>query len=72
MTLPTSSSLTELAEAALRACGAPGLVAAGELAARTPVTGATLGGITATTSVDEAVDRAGSAFQVWRTTPGPL
>jgi len=72
VTLPTPSSLTELAEAALRACGAGGLVAGGELAARTPVTGTTLGGIAATTSVDQAVDRAGDAFRTWRTTPGPL
>jgi len=72
VTLPTSSNLTELADAALQACGAPGLVAGGDHMARTPITGATLGGLGATTSVDEAVDRATSAFRTWRTTPGPL
>jgi aldehyde dehydrogenase (NAD+) len=72
VTLPTSSNLTELADAALQACGAPGLVASGDHSARTPITGATLGGVDATTSVDEAVDRATSAFRTWRTTPGPL
>ena len=72
VTLPSSSTLTDLADAALRACGAPGLTADGPHAARSPITGTTLGGIGATTPVDQTVDRAAGAFQVWRTTPGPL
>ena len=72
VTLPSQTSLTELADAALRACGAPGLSATGATRARTPITGATLGAVATTTSVDQAVDQATTAFQSWRTTPGPL
>jgi aldehyde dehydrogenase (NAD+) len=72
VTLPSQTSLAELADAALRACGAPGLTPGGDHAARSPIIGATLGGVAGTTSVDQAVDRATTAFQSWRTTPGPL
>ncbi|MEP7045435.1 MAG: aldehyde dehydrogenase family protein [Ilumatobacteraceae bacterium] len=72
MTLPTSTSLTDLADAALRACGAPGLDAGGAHAVRSPITGATLGAVAGTASVDRAAQQAASAFQTWRTTPGPL
>ena len=72
VTLPNPTDLTELADAALRACGAAGLTAAGEHVARSPITGTALGGVSGTLSVDTAVDQAGKAFQVWRTTPGPL
>ncbi|MBK5331705.1 MAG: aldehyde dehydrogenase family protein, partial [Ilumatobacteraceae bacterium] len=72
MTLPTQTSLTDLADAALRACGAPGLSSTGEHSARSPITGTSLGGVESTTSVDQAVDQATTAFQSWRTTPGPL
>ena len=57
VTLPTHSTLTDLADAALRACGAPGLGAAGEHAARSPITGTVLGGVDGATSVDDAVAR---------------
>jgi aldehyde dehydrogenase (NAD+) len=72
VTLPTQSSLTDLADAALRACGAPGLVSGGTHTARSPITGQTLGGVGDTASVDQTVDRATAAFHAWRTTPGPL
>ncbi len=72
MTLPNPTDLTDLADAALRACGAAGLTAAGEHVARSPITGTALGGVSGKLSVDTAVDQAGSAFQSWRTTPGPL
>jgi L-aminoadipate-semialdehyde dehydrogenase len=72
VTLPTQTSLTELADAALRACGAPGLTASGTHAARSPITGMTLGGVEDTTPVDKAVELAIDAFRTWRTTPGPL
>ena len=71
MTLPTKTALADLANAALRACGAPSLVDAGEHPARSPITGATLGGIASTVTVDEAVARADAAFRIWRTTPAP-
>jgi aldehyde dehydrogenase (NAD+) len=72
VTLPTQTSLSELADTALRACGAPGLTPGGAHAARSPITGATLGGVEATSSVDQAAAQAGTAFRTWRTTPGPL
>ena len=72
VTIPTQTSLTDLADAALRACGAPGLSAAGAHSARSPIIGTNLGGVESTTSVDQAVDQATTAFQSWRTTPGPL
>jgi aldehyde dehydrogenase (NAD+) len=72
VTLPNPTELTDLADAALRACGALGLSGTGEHAARSPITGTTLGGIADTTPVDQAVEQATAAFQTWRTTPGPL
>ena len=63
VTLPTQTSLTELADAALRACGAPGLDSTGAHEARSPITGATLGGVADTAPVDQAVERATDAFQ---------
>ena len=71
--LPTTDHLTELAHAALRACGGPTLNHAGssDLVARSPITGGLLGGIAARPSVDDAVDRAADVFARWRTTPAP-
>ena len=72
MTLPKQTDLTELADAALRACGAAGLTSSGGHSARSPITGSNIGGIDVGDSVDDAVGRAQEAFQVWRTTPAPL
>ncbi|MEA3185444.1 MAG: aldehyde dehydrogenase [Ilumatobacteraceae bacterium] len=72
VTLPTQHALTDLADAALRACGAPAFTATGQHVARSPINGSTLGSIDGATSVDEAVDRAQTAFRSWRTTPAPL
>ncbi|MEY2401299.1 MAG: aldehyde dehydrogenase, partial [Ilumatobacteraceae bacterium] len=72
VTLPNPTELADLADAALRACGALGLTRSGGHAARSPITGTTLGGIADTTPVDQAVEQATAAFQTWRTTPGPL
>ncbi len=72
VTLPTQHALTDLAAAALRACGAPAFSDSGNQQARSPITGATLGAVDGATSVDEAVERAGTAFKAWRTTPAPL
>ncbi len=72
VTLPTNTSLSELTDAALHACGAPGLSAAGQHTARSPITGIDVGSIASTLDVSTAAERAGAAFLVWRTTPGPL
>jgi len=72
VTLPTGTDLTELADAALRACGAAGLASDGQHAARSPITGTSLGGIGGATPVDEAAARAPAAFHTWRTTPAPV
>jgi aldehyde dehydrogenase (NAD+) len=72
VTLPTQTTLTDLADAALRACGAPSLTDTGQHAARSPITGTVLGGVNGATSVDDAVAHAQIAFRSWRTTPAPL
>jgi aldehyde dehydrogenase (NAD+) len=72
VTLPTQNSLTDLADAALRACGALGFSGSGQHLARSPITGTTLGGVDGATSVDIAAERAAIAFGSWRTTPAPL
>ncbi len=71
MTFPTAADLTALANHALAACGAAPL-GNGPHVARTPITGATLGGIAATVDVDTAVAQATGASAIWRTTPAPL
>ena len=68
--LPTTDHLVALANASLAACGAAPLVAGG-VAARSPITGAALGGIAPGTNVDDAVHRATAAFALWRSTPAP-
>jgi aldehyde dehydrogenase (NAD+) len=70
VSLPNTSALIALAEQALSACGAAPL-AGGSLTTRTPITGARLGGVEATVTVDQAVERATTAFGTWRTTPAP-
>ncbi|MGZ4673441.1 MAG: aldehyde dehydrogenase family protein, partial [Ilumatobacteraceae bacterium] len=62
MTLPTQNSLTDLADAALRACGAPGFTSSGQHMARSPITGTTLAAVDGATSVDDAAARASTAF----------
>ncbi len=70
--LPTSENLLARAQAALAACGAAPITAGGAHAVRSPITGAALGSVDGIiTSVDNAVDRATSAFAVWRNTPAP-
>ena len=70
--LPTADALTELAQSALAAVGAPGMTAGGAHAVRSPINGASLGGVDGRiTSVANAVDRASEAYAVWRTTPAP-
>jgi len=75
--LPSTEHLIDLAQGALAACGAAELSSGGIHVARSPITGATLGGIEAGTNinvnsdVDAAVDRATGAYKVWRITPAP-
>jgi aldehyde dehydrogenase (NAD+) len=68
---PSTSQLTDLADAALRACGGPVLDTRGVHAARTPITGTSLGTVRAGCDVDTAVQRAATAFAAWRSTPAP-
>jgi len=69
--LPSSEFLVGHAQAALAACGAPALGTGGH-PTRSPINGASLGGISGgTATVGEAVERATAAFAGWRTTPAP-
>jgi len=71
VSFPTADALHTIADHSLQACGAAPL-GAGPHAARTPITGATLGFVPATTDVDTAVAQATTAFATWRTTPAPV
>src|SRR3989304_3983895 len=69
--LPDSSSLADRAESALAACGVEW--PAGDLSARTPITGTQLRTVRQHSGreVDDAVDAAHRAFLTWRTVPAP-
>ena len=71
MNLPDSSSLADRAESALAACGVEW--PAGDLSARTPITGTQLRTVRQHSGreVDDAVDAAHRAFLTWRTVPAP-
>ena len=71
MTITSPTALTSLASDALAACGASPLGAAGDVTARSPITGGTLGTIDHQLTVHEAVERAATAFRAWRTVPAP-
>ena len=71
VSFPTADALHTLADHSLQACGAAPL-GAGPHAARTPITGATLGFVPATATVEQAVAQAAIAFATWRTTPAPV
>ena len=68
--LPTQAELTTRANQLLAACGAT--TTDGDQLARTPITGGSLGAAGGAGNVDDAVDRATTAFKVWRDTPAPL
>ncbi len=68
--LPSPAALTARAAALLAACGGP--PPAGALAARTPITGTSLGPAGVAGDVDTAVERATEAFTAWRVTPPPM
>jgi len=71
VSFPTATELRNSADAALAACGAAPL-ADGPHPARTPITGAVLGGVAATVDGSTAVARATAAFAAWRTVPAPV
>jgi len=71
VTITSPTALTSLASDALAACGASPLGAAGDVTARSPITGGTLGTIDHQLTVHEAVERAATAFRAWRTVPAP-
>jgi len=68
--LPTTTDLSARANRLLAACGAT--TSAGDQPARTPITGDSLGAAGSSGDVDGAVERAVTAFQVWRDTPAPV
>ena len=69
-TLPSTDELAGRVHAILVRLGAG--PRAGELAARSPITGGSLGAAGAPAEVDAAVQRAAAGFRTWRTTPGPV
>jgi aldehyde dehydrogenase (NAD+) len=68
--LPTTDELATRVASILAACGAP--APAGDLLARTPITGGSVGAAGTAGDVDAAVERAADAFVTWRTTPAPV
>ncbi|HEY3485406.1 MAG TPA: aldehyde dehydrogenase family protein, partial [Ilumatobacteraceae bacterium] len=70
--LPTTAALARRAATLLDACGATGALVTDGSPARTPITGGSLGAVGPTRSVDEAAERAASAFLAWREVPAPV
>ena len=70
MSLPSTRSLADRAAAVLAACGAA--APSGDLPARTPITGGSLGAGGRAGDVDAAVERSMAAFATWRSTPPPV
>ena len=68
--LPTHTDLAARATRLLADCGAA--THDGDQHARTPITGGSLGAAGGAGNVDEAVERATAAFDVWRSTPAPV
>ena len=70
MSLPTTQALADRVGAILAECGTGSL--AGDVEARTPITGGSLGPAGSTGDADATVARAMAAFDLWRDTPGPI
>ena len=68
--LPSHESVATRVDEILGACGVA--QRAGDLPARTPITGGSLGASGSAADVDKAVAAANEAFLAWRTTPGPI
>ena len=69
-TLPTTAELSERVERILAACGAAERT--GELAARTPITGGSLGAAGSPPMSTAPSRSRWQAFRTWRTTPAPV
>ncbi|MDN5857727.1 MAG: aldehyde dehydrogenase family protein [Pseudonocardia sp.] len=74
MSLPTTDALRDLATVTAGRCGVSTALLTGDAAARTPITGGTIGAVgrTDAAGVDAAVERAQAAFLRWRLTPAPV
>jgi aldehyde dehydrogenase (NAD+) len=70
VSLPTTQVLADRVGAILAECGAG--PPSGDVEARTPITGGSLGAAGSTGDVDATIARAMEAFTVWRATPGPI
>ncbi|MEZ5297245.1 MAG: aldehyde dehydrogenase family protein [Ilumatobacteraceae bacterium] len=68
--LPQHDALATRTGHLLAACGAK--PTDGDQMARTPITGGSLGAAGSAGDIDTAVERAHEAFEIWRTTPGPV
>ena len=68
--LPTDAELAVRSTQLLAGCGAT--LTDGDQRARTPITGGSLGAAGAAGNIDDAVERATTAFAVWRDTPAPV
>jgi aldehyde dehydrogenase (NAD+) len=68
--LPTHAALQSSVHDILGACGVTHR--SGELSARTPITGGSLGPAGTSADVDKAIAVASEAFLTWRTTPAPV
>ena len=68
--IPNHDHVVARTAALLEACGAG--VGPGDQLTRTPITGGSLGPAGAAGDIDDAVERATTAFGVWRDTPAPL
>jgi aldehyde dehydrogenase (NAD+) len=74
VSLPTTDALRDLATSTAGRCGVSMALLTGDAAARTPITGGTIGAVgrTDAAGVDAAVERAQEAFRQWRVTPAPV
>jgi aldehyde dehydrogenase (NAD+) len=75
MTLPTSEALVQETQAILERLGVPrNAVTRGDLAVRSPITGAEVARVQSSTADDvrATVGRAREAFLAWRTVPAPV
>ena len=70
MSLPSTNDLAGRTSAVLAGLGAAPPM--GELPARTPITGGSLGAAGQPADVDAAVERAVAAYAEWRSTPAPV
>ncbi len=69
-TIPNHDTIRTRAAELLAACGAT--TGDGDITARTPITGGSLGAAGSAGDVDAAVARAHEVFTTWRTTPAPV